>query len=236
MGADEIMTLPLKGAFELLERQGLLSEAAVLRQPIQGARGFVRRVKKGMALEFLRNKDLLNRFIADYWPNGATEDGQRRMKRYEICYQEWKEQCDPVGPEVVDEEENDADRFVYESDLRDYLAKNLRIIESGMTLWSFPNGQSAVEFDLDDRRRIDILARDAHGVPVVIELKVDRGHERVIGQALFYRESVKLKLNVARARIVIVAREISQELRIASKGISDIDLHEYKLSMTLQKV
>jgi RecB family endonuclease NucS len=141
-----------------------------------------------------------------------------------------------VGPEVVDEEENDADRFVYESDLRDYLAKNLRIIESGMTLWSFPNGQSAVEFDLDDRRRIDILARDAHGVPVVIELKVDRGHERVIGQALFYRESVKLKLNVARARIVIVAREISQELRIASKGISDIDLHEYKLSMTLQKV
>ncbi len=55
--------------------------------------------------------------------------------------------------------------------------KNLNILESGLTLW--PN--SSVEYPLEGRR-IDILAKDRDGIPVVIELKLSRGHERTLGK------------------------------------------------------
>lgn len=228
----QFKTLPLKAAYELLEANGYVTDAAVLRDAIQGKESNLRRAKRGMVLEVLRSKHLFDKFISECWPNGATEDGARRIARYEKYYQQWKESSDDTEAaeeDAVAEETlgADADTFAYESDLRDYLAKNLSILEAGMTLWPVPDGQSAVEFAIDDnRRRIDILAKDQHGTPVVIELKVNRGHEKVIGQALYYKECVKSKFDTPSARIVLVAREISQELRVASKSISDIGLYE----------
>jgi hypothetical protein len=35
---------------------------------------------------------------------------------------------------------------------------------------------------------------------------------------------------------MIVAREISSELRIATKDVPDVELFEYRLAMTLKKV
>jgi len=111
------------------------------------------------------------------------------------------------------------------------------MLESGMQPWVDPEGRPATEFPADDKgRRIDILAKDQHGVPVVIELKVSKGHEKVIGQALYYRGSLKQKLNAPEVRIIIVAREIGDELRVATKDLGDIGLFEYRLSMTLSKV
>lgn len=234
-------TLPLRDAYDLLETNGFVTDAAVLRDAIPGKGGAIRRAKRGMAVEVLRTKHLFDRFVSDHWANGATEDGKRRIARYEKYYQQWKESSDDIedAAEANADEElaGDADAFAYETDLRDYLAKNLSVLEPGMTLWSVPDGQNAVEFAVDDNhRRIDILAKDERGVPVVIELKVNRGHEKVIGQALYYRECIKSKLNMSKARIVIVAREISQELRVASKGISDIALCEYRISMILTRL
>ena len=50
-------------------------------------------------------------------------------------------------------------RVAYEADLRNYLAKNLSIIEPGLKLYQ-DEGITGIEFDVGGRR-IDILAVDA---------------------------------------------------------------------------
>lgn len=147
-------------------------------------------------------------------------------------------ECGAPSAVPVETPEGDAEGgFAQERDLRDFLAKNLHILENGMTLWPLAEGESALEFPVGGgHRRIDILARDRSRVPTVIELKVSRGHEKTGGQVLYYRARVKEILNVERVRIVIVAREISPELRAAVSELGDLSLFEYRLSMTLQRV
>jgi hypothetical protein len=189
-----------------------------------------------MTLAVLREKGLLDKFIADYWPYGATLEGEKKIAAYDSHYAMAKAESG-IDEDEVDELNGDADGFVYEKELQNYLAKNPGLLEPGMTLWDVGEGHSATEFQVDEKgRRIDILAKDKNGIPVVIELKVSRGHEKVIGQALYYRECVKAKLNVPSVRTIIIAREISPELRIALKAVSDVTLFEYRLSMTLTKI
>jgi RecB family endonuclease NucS len=123
--------------------------------------------------------------------------------------------------------------FALEAHLRDYLARNLKLLESGLTLWS--QNPPSVEFGVAGRR-IDILAKDTDGVPVIIELKLSRGHEQTVGQSLYYRGRLRTQLNVSRVRIIMVAAEITDELRIASNEVSDVALYEYSLSMSVNKV
>ena len=84
---------------------------------------------------------------------------------------------------------------------------------------------------------VDILALDSRDNYVVIELKVSRGYDRVVGQLLRYMAWIEK--NQAdppqRVRGVIVAREISEDLLLAASRIPDVELFEYKLSVTLEK-
>lgn len=144
------------------------------------------------------------------------------------------------GRAVTPSEADEGDResgFALEEHLREYLAGNLPLLEDGMTLWPVGKDQNAVEFPVGgSRRRIDILAKDRSGVPTVIELKVSRGHEKTIGQVLYYRARVRELFKVERVRIAIVAREISHELRAAASELQEVSLFEYRLSMTLTRV
>ena len=63
--------------------------------------------------------------------------------------------------------------FAYESDLRDFLAKHLSIIEPGLQLYE-EEGIKGVEFPVGGRF-VDILGVDAQNRLVVTELKVPRG-------------------------------------------------------------
>jgi hypothetical protein len=129
------------------------------------------------------------------------------------------------------------EEFALEEHLRDYLAANLNILEQGMTLWQRKQGQSALEFTVDARgRRIDILARDGSGVPTVIETKVRKGHERTVGQALYYQGRVREILKVEKVRVVIVAKHISAELRAAAGNLPDVSLFEYSRTIDLKRV
>ncbi|MHB8656122.1 MAG: endonuclease NucS domain-containing protein [Terriglobia bacterium] len=131
-------------------------------------------------------------------------------------------------------ESNSAAAFAYEEHLRDYLARNLHILEPALTLWNGSELES-VEFAIEGRR-IDILAKDTAGIPVVVELKVSRGHERTIGQCLYYRAKIKEIMKVGKVRIFIVAQEISPELKLAAQEVPDVSLFEYSLSMTVRRV
>ena len=82
----------------------------------------------------------------------------------------------------------------------------------------------------------DILAKGNDGLPVVIELKVSKGHERTVGQALYYRAKIKQRFKVERVRIFVVAAEISPELRAAASEVSDVLLFEYSLAVKVNPV
>lgn len=126
--------------------------------------------------------------------------------------------------------------FAYESDLRDFLAKNLSVIEPGLQLYQ-EEGITGIEFPAGGRF-IDILAVDIEKRLVVIELKVSRGYDRVVGQLLRYM--AWFEKNHAepgqRVRGIIVAREISEDLRLACSYLPTVGLYEYELSVLLKKV
>jgi hypothetical protein len=141
----------------------------------------------------------------------------------------------PAIEEQEDEFTGGSREFAFERDLRNYLSKNLGSLERGLTLFD-EEGFSGVEFPAGGRF-IDILAVDAQGQYVVIELKVSRGYERVMGQLLRYMAWVKHNLaNGKKVRGIIVASEITEDLVLAASLVPDITLHRYELALKLVNV
>jgi hypothetical protein len=142
------------------------------------------------------------------------------------------------GAELIEEEINlgISTEFAYESDLRDYLAKNLQVIESGLKLYE-EEGITGVEFPVGGRF-IDILTVDSNGDFVVIELKVSRGYDRVIGQLLRYMAWIQNNQAepMQKVRGIIVARQISEDLMLACSLMPNVELFEYELSLSLKQV
>lgn len=125
--------------------------------------------------------------------------------------------------------------FAFERDLRNYLEKNLSALEPGLRLFE-DEGLTGVEFPAGTRR-IDILAVAADGAFVVVELKVSRGYDRVIGQIMRYMAWVKANMADDKSvRGIIVASEISDDLKLAATLLPDVRLVEYELAFKLKPV
>lgn len=80
-------------------------------------------------------------------------------------------------------------KFAYEKDLQNFLSHNLSTIEPGLMLFE-EESITGIEYPVGGRY-IDILALDKNNDYVVIELKVSRGYDRVVGQLLRYISWVK---------------------------------------------
>lgn len=236
----EFEVLPLKLAYVFLADNGLAAEADEIRHSPERLGSYTTSLRRAKIVALLRRKGLLKNFIAAKWKNGSTQSGQKKLKFYDSVYRKYEQSQDaskdpPKSPQDVPEA---ATKFALEEQLRDYLAENLAILESGLALWPVDEGD-AVEFQVDEQgrsRRIDILAKDRSGLPVVIELKVSRGHEKTVGQALYYRARIKRRFGVQQARIFIVASEISPELREAASEVPDVVLFEYSLAVTVNRI
>ena len=123
--------------------------------------------------------------------------------------------------------------FAFERDLRNYLEKNLGALEPGLRLYE-EEGMRGIEFPAGNRR-IDILAVGKDGAYVVVELKVKKGYDRVVGQIMLYMAWVKKNLADGKpVRGIILASEISDDLRLAASPMTDIRLVEYELSFKLK--
>ena len=141
---------------------------------------------------------------------------------------EWQgETEDPPEPRGKDLGD---DVFPLESDLRDYLASNLDIIESGLELFVDKRShKSGIEYSTPIGR-IDILAVDATGAPVVIELKRGRSSDAVCGQILRYTAWVKRNLPSSGTVCgFIIVRHANEKLRYAASDIPHVCVQEYRL-------
>lgn len=141
-----------------------------------------------------------------------------------------------VTPEHEKSEEENGNEFAYEKDLQNFLAKNLSLIEPGLSLY-LEEEISGIEFPVGNRF-IDILAIDCNNNYVVIELKVSRGYDRVVGQILRYMAWIRKNHaeESQKVRGIIIAREISDDLLLACSEINNVELYEYNLSITLKKI
>lgn len=143
---------------------------------------------------------------------------------------------DDEGGFVKPEESEEGNEFAYEKDLQNFLAKNLSLIEPSLSLY-LEEEISGIEFPVGNRF-IDILAIDSKNNFVVIELKVSRGYDRVVGQILRYMAWVRKNHAEENQKVrgIIIAREISDDLLLACSEINNVELFEYNLSITLNKV
>ena len=228
--------MPLRLAYAFLQLNGLTKEEVSIRGSKARVLSYDSTLKRAMVLKELADHNLLDRFITEYWPHGATPEGQKQLSFLNRLYERYLESIG-AATESTDIEEAEPPKgtaFAYEAHLRDYLAKNLETLEKGLRLCPVGD-EDAVEFPVEGRR-VDILAKDKEGVPVVIELKVSRGHERTIGQTLYYRAKIKEMLKVEKVRIFIVALELSPALRAAAREVQDVFLFKYGLLMTITPI
>ena len=139
--------------------------------------------------------------------------------------------------EIAGEDDPGSRKFAFERDLQNYLVQNLGLLEPGLKLYKDEDGEfTGVEFPAG-QRHIDILAVGIDDAYVVIETKVSRAYDRVVGQILRYMGWVKENLaSEAPVRGIIVASEISEDLILATSSVENIRLVEYEISFSLKSV
>jgi len=101
----------------------------------------------------------------------------------------------------------------------------------------FASWINGIEFPAGGRF-VYILAVDLNGTYVTIELKVSRGYDRAVGQLRRYMGWIaENHADSGKAvRGMIVASEIGQDLVLACSGLSDVELFEYEMSVSVKKI
>jgi Endonuclease NucS C-terminal domain len=225
-------------AFSFASAHGLQAETAQIQSmavhPTFKAPNVVR---KGYLVELFEARGLMEAFVEQYWSGRHTDAGERRRGKFLDLKLRNEHRLDgELDDEMPEDEDESAEeqRFALEADLRDFLAANLRVIEPGLKLYR-DDERDGVEFSVDGGR-IDILAIDQNGTPVVIELKLSKGRNRAIGQLLYYMGGVDKNLGKGRSRGIIVARDIPDDLLLATQRVSGVSLCRYSVSMVVEAV
>lgn len=141
-------------------------------------------------------------------------------------------EAEEVSDSSLIDHPRDVSRFAMESHLRDYLAQNLGYIKgtpSILGLFVDESGIPGVEYRTEIGI-IDILAKGADGAFYVLELKLARGSNAVVGQILRYMGWVRRNLSQGCPVYgVIVTSETSNKLKYAASEVSDVFVMEYEL-------
>jgi len=230
---------PFQTAYDFLSQNGLSKESYEIQHSPDQFKSYTTTLRRAKIIALVRDKNLLDKFCNSVWPSGLTDKGKSRIRFLENLVVRFN--ADQEGIPSEDEEDSEIlteeNEFAYENDLRNYLARNLSVIEKGLKLFQTQDGTTGEEFVIPGTtRRIDIMATDNQNNFVVIELKVSRGYEKVVGQALYYQSMIRTHFKQNKVRVIIIAREISSELKAATEFLTDIELFEYQLSFTLNRM
>jgi len=221
--------------YNFLTEKGFGNEVKEIKESQDKFMQYTTTLRRGKIIDLLEKNNLLEEFIEKCWKNGNTELGKKEILRVKRILSRFNDSIDSI--EENENEEIYDSSFAYEDDLRDYLANNLSIIETGLKLFVDSEGKNGIEYSVDkNNKRIDILAIDKENKFVVIELKVSQGYEKVIGQALYYKSMIKEIFNQKDVRIIILAKEITIRLQKAVEDLPFVELYEYSLSVNVKKV
>jgi hypothetical protein len=240
MPEEQTKALSLIAAYGFGAEHGLAAEIAEIRNMAIDGMPDRPPVRRGYIAHLFRDKGLLEPFIQRHWAFGGTPDGAKKLRYYERLRtrhqqllggdDEEHDSATDAGPE----EDDPAQSFGLESDLRDFLANNLSVLEPGLRLYDL-TGRNGVEFSID-HGQIDILAVDRDNKYVVIELKLSRGRNRALGQLLYYMGWVDQNLSSGPCRGMVVASEISDEVRTAVRRVPGVALFRYRIAMSVEPV
>jgi hypothetical protein len=195
-------------------------------------------VRKGYILELFEKHGILDEFRAKHpiWGSPPGDKERQRVLRIKDRYQAF---LAGSAPAVMPEQEVEELLFPLESHLRDFIAANISNIKlHGLTLHLYrdSSGRDGIEYPTDVGP-IDVLAVDSNGNLVVFELKLSKGPDRAVGQALRYMGWVRMHLAASKnVSGVIVAHEIGEKLKYAVSVSPSITVFEYKLRFELNQV
>src|SRR5260370_32454 len=199
-------------------------------------------VRRGFVVELFEKHGIFQEFKTKHWPVGNTPAGETKRRRYLRIKTQYDDFLAGHSPEPAaedaSEESSEASQtveFALEAHLRDFLARNLDTIETGLRLYE-SDGRKGIEFPIDGGR-IDLLAVDAKGKYVVIELKLSQGRNKTLGQLLYYMAWVDQHMAQEQpCRGLIVASEITEELSLAVSRAPDVSLARYRMSFAIDSV
>ncbi len=145
-----------------------------------------------------------------------------------------------LGEENTTDESDDSESvFGLEYQLRDFLAQNLSTISvegERLRLYVDLTGRDGVEFPTAVGP-IDILAIDDNSDFVVFELKRARSPDHAIGQLSRYMGWVSQTIGRnKKVRGVIVAKQISENLRYSVIVVPNVSLFEYEVKFVLKAI
>ena len=245
---DSFVPPPPKG-FGLIERKPLDEGGHFTRQEILAwFQEHYPKLKRGTVNAHLivMSTNASSRVYHNLRPNGADDllfqiDGSsfRLYVKDSDPSPIYKQDADPDTHEDTDDSEDntgETHEFAYERDLKNFLANNLQVIGPSLTVYE-DGDISGVEFPVGGRY-IDILAVDDGQNFIVIELKVSKGYDRAVGQLLRYMAWIEKNLAEPEQKVkgMIIARSISEDLRLATSRVKDVELFEYELSITLKRI
>lgn len=137
-------------------------------------------------------------------------------------------QSPPTAEEAEEVETAIEAAFGLERDLQKALRGNIEQLEKGLTIADDGREQTV------SSGRIDILANDKSGLPVVIELKAGAADRDAIGQILSYVGDL-LANNCPGVRGILVANDFTPRAVSAAKA-ANIALRKYGFKFTFEHV
>jgi endonuclease len=141
------------------------------------------------------------------------------------------------GDADVEEQEGEDAAFGLEFQLRDFIAQNLGVIDVAgrkLRLYVDAMGRDGIEFPTAVGP-IDILAVDESGNFYVFELKRARSPDRAMGQVTRYMGWVVDTIGKGKSVTgIIVAKEITTNLRYAVSVMPNVKLFEYEVEFRLK--
>jgi len=112
--------------------------------------------------------------------------------------------------------------------IEESLARNLEVIEEGLKL-------VGRQVHLPDTGRVDILAYDKRGSPVVIEMKGGIADDSTLAQLLAYMSKIKEKEGKT-PRGIIVAEGFTKKLRHAVELLNNVKLVRIAVRINIEKL
>lgn len=196
-------------------------------------------VKKGYLYNAIESNGYAEEFVDKYWPKAKTKAGQARIEKYKRSVEKNEFLLNLDNEEKYDIESEMDIAFELEHQLRDFLAHNINSLDvNGRKLKLFVDSQerNGIEYPTEVGP-IDILAVDDNNDFYVLELKRSRSPDKAIGQVARYMGW--LNNTIGRHQKVfgiIVAKEISENLKYAVSALPNVSLFEYSISFSLKHI